>query len=1296
MSKNVKEKIFNRKTGYNILIILLIGTIGALLIMPLIYVYALTGNYSTTSPFSCGSNCNNGYELSGHNATYCYNNPVDCYNTIDECRDGTNDGFEFVNNIYVQSLNGTNFTGNHTINVTVEFDCDSDGDTITISYHNGTSFRVIQDDTCSVSALVNKTYSFVLDETEGNHTVRAAIVYMGGTQMICGYSYDTTFSDTDDVTFFVYQGPDTENPQVLGVSPVSGTAYNQSYGLAITISANVTDNENVSNVQALVEWESYNYTLNLSFDSGTLYSGNFTNITELTRYNVTILANDTSNNMNNTEITYFTINSTTNITITAPSNKQVLPYEDTNLRFTIDYGYNTDTAMYSFDGGANITVNDKLSVAFTQSDQNGTIGEPDNVYDNLSMSFKPNENMSIEIVSLNLKRNGSGTNDSKVQIRTNNGGKPSNTILASGNVTNTSVSINYTSINITLNTTINLTVNTTYWLFLTPNGSTTDFYTWEASNDGLYSDGNYSNNNSLDLLFVVYDQYKYNTIITNVSKGVHRLIVYANSTSMSSIKSQLIQFEVDNKSPSIGTITYSPNTPANVDPNVLINVSVNVSDEVEISQVLLQYKQSNGSSFTNTSMQNISGLYNGNFTPDSENNWTFRIYARDSSNNTAYSDNTTINVSYEYLWNSTLSNFNTTSAFLDTNTSVGNITINNTADINLTINISKTSSTVPSIYFNNTEGSLVFNVSPGSTTIIEVIATGQSIESEQTVGIRIDPSQSNANPDYLSTNFTLISYVSGPYLDVDISEYDSTVTQGQTRVTLTAAIINVGNETANNVSAYWTLPSRWTPKTNITSNYTTLSVGQQVSFTRYVDIDSDAATGTQTIRIDVNCSEGKDDYEQRSISVNSSGEGGEETPRSGSGGGGGIIPSKTTRLEISTSEEVEIERGANQTITGILSNTGDTDLENLSMLLEGFPLVHYKIEPDFLSKLRANTSKSFSLFINIPEYFGSGKHNAVLVIKALAESAWKEFSRDITIIVITDDKTQASECFEKAGLKIDELVSTRMGTTKLSQRLDEAKRNYNSKNYGDANNLCKEILKEAELAMNVKEQIDSINNAYSGLGREIPEFSELIKLTQEAFEREDYGLASRRIEQAGLLLSMKEKEVQQTLAYKWGLIRKYWKEIIMVLVLIIIIGILTYTSTSLSFVSKRFRALKEHEDVVRKKIKQVQRKYFVEKLVPSRLYEKEMELHRSALANIESQKTNLKLKKLRLERRNTLEELEKAEQEAEAGKKELQTRYFVEKSIDKKTFKRLTLGFDRILQDIKRRIALKKRKRGEK
>ncbi len=1314
-AKNTSQKRYsnNRNIPTSILIQ---GLILIIILLPLIN--ALTGNYSTTSPFSCGAVCNGGYELSGHNETYCYNNPVECYNTVDDCRDGSNDGFEFVNDITITDLNNTNFTGRDRINITVEFDCDTDGDTITISYNNGSGFRAMEDDTCDSPTMTNKTYTFLIDDVVGNHTVRAVIVYNGGVQMPCGYNYDTTFSDTDDVTFYVQSGPDIANPKVFNLTPSTGASYNQTYGLEIPISADITDNENISSVQALVEWDSYNQTVSFALTSGNNYSGNFTNTTELARYNVTIIAKDTSDNSNNTETTYFTVNSTVNITILEPSQRQTLAYGNINLVYDIQNGFDTNTTYYSIDGGAATPVSNKGYVGFAQSDQNGTRGEADKDYDNLSMSFNATKNMSVSIVSLSLKRNGSGTNTSQLQVRTDNAGSPSSTILGYANITNTSVSTNYSFINLTLNTTVNLTQNITYWLYLTPNGSSTDFYTWQSNDDNLYAGGNCNHNNSVDLLFKVYDKYRYNTSISGLTKGTHQVKVYANNSAGITINSQLKEFYIDNINPRFHNIDYSPTSSADTDPNTTINVSVNVSDNLELSQVLLQYKQANETSYSNNTMTNSSGVYTGNFTPDNANNWTFRIYAVDTSNNSNWSANYTVNASYEYGWNRQPATFNTTSGFLNTNTTIGNITINNTADITLTFNVSKTSITIPSVYFNNSANSIEFNISPGNSQKVEIIVTGQSIESSQFIEINISPSQSLANPDSKTINFTFISYVSGPYLNVEILSYDSTVDQGQKRVEHTARITNVGNESATNISAYWSFPSGWTPKTNATYNTSSLSTGQQVSFTRYIDIDSDASTGSKTINITVNCSEGKGDIDQRNVTVNSTG-GGEEVINlvSGGGGGGGAITSpKITRLEIFFASQAglakeadkpesshtiyttEIRRGYNKTITGFLRNTGETRLINMSLELAGYPTMHYRIRPDKIKGIDVNKSEGFSLWLSIPEYYGSGKHEASLIVRALADNAWKEFSRDLAIIVVTEDKEEGLECLEKAETKIEELSSLRMNTARLRENLEEAQRNYNIKNYGDANALCQAILRNAELGIETRKKSDIIKKDYlelqeaGGKTTELKELKELISLVEDALEREDYALASQRAEQAELLLSLKKKEVQQALSYKWGVARKHWKELLTGLVMLLVIGIFAYSSSSLKLVNKRLGMIKQKQESLNDSIKEAQKKYFVKKTLPRRLYQKEIEHYHTSLADIEKKKYQLKLKKLRIISGRRTKDLEKTRQEAEEQIKELQKKYYVHKNLDKQTYLKLKQGFDRITEDVEARIKIKEMK----
>jgi len=1305
--------LFKKKHHLISILVLTIFMIPALLLLLLVFTLrvplagAYAGNYSTTSPFSCGSNCTGGYELFGNDGDFCTANPGVCFNTIDDCTDGSDTRYEFVDNITITNLNNPNFRGGDTINIDAYLDCDSDSDQVVFAYSNGSGFRSVYNTTCVFNGKTHKYYNFTLDNLAGNHTVRMIISYKGTYpgfgNITCGnQAPEARWADSDDVSFYVNLASDDESPQVSNPSPEAGTTYEKQEGLEVIICVDATDDYGVSSVTANITSPAGNSLLPLSGAGGDSFCDGYSDTSEIGTYNITFIVNDATGNTNDSVTTYFVIQKTTNITLHKPIEGDIIAYGPLPLNFTVGEGYEADAVFYSLDEGENTTISGgRVNVSFTQSDSQGALGEKTTDYANLSMSFVPAEDMNVSLVSISLKRNGSGTPDAQLQVRTDDSGQPSDTILGQGNITNSSVSeTNYSFVSISLDTAANLTANTKYWLFLTPDSTAPDFYYWEASNDSLYANGNYSNNASLDLLFAVYDKYNFRTYLLDVEKGEHTIQVYANSSTAEPIASPQVSFTVDQTAPDISDIIYEPSDDASLDPNVPVNFTITATDDLAIQQVILQYKKEEDSEFQNTTANETApDTYLGTVTPDSEGTWIFRAVAIDTSDNIAYSDqllgeNITLSIAYDYDWSITPESFDITSALLNTNISIGILAINNAGDINFTFNVSKEGSVIPNVYFNNTQDSLVVNVSHGSFANVNITITGQSIESEQTIIIQITALDDNAQPSDTSMEFTFISYVSGAYLKLDIIEYDATVTQGQTRVALTARITNAGNDAASDVIANWELPSGWEAKTNLTAEWSSLGVGQEETFTRYFNVLDNATTGLQDITVYVNCSEGKNDSDSRTVNVSSSEAEVEETitPSHSGGGGGGapITPEKTAKLDVNIKNQVEIERGTNLTMTGILENAGEIDFKTLSLSLENFPMTHYKIRPAAFDELRINATKSFALFLNAPEYLGGGKQESTLRIKTLAGNAWKEFTKPITIIIVTEDKADALGCFENAAAKISELESQKIITTSLSTKLQDAKNKYADKNYVDAYNLCNEILKDAGLAAQLKGQLDSITGAYLGLGKDIPELGELIKLAQDAFEHEEYALASQRAEQAGLLIGIKEKELQQTLAYRVNFIMANWKKIIPLFMLAIVISIFVYSSTSLSAVKKRIRALDEREENIRNKMKEAQRKYFVEKLLPARAYDKEMEQYRRMLAEVENKKGELEIKRLKIISHRTIRDLEMIRSEIEEKKKVLQRKYFIEKTIDKKTFKRLIIGLDRSMQEIDKKIAMKK------
>jgi hypothetical protein len=137
----------------------------------------------------------------------------------------------------------------------------------------------------------------------------------------------------------------------------------------------------------------------------------------------------------------------------------------------------------------------------------------------------------------------------------------------------------------------------------------------------------------------------------------------------------------------------APDTDAAIDPGVALNFTGSVTDDVAVQQVIIQYKKENESDFQNATTTLIGDLFNGSITPDSECVWIIRLVAWDTSDNIGMGDDLTLNITYEYTWSREPDAFDTTSALLDTNATIGNITITNTGDFVLDFNISKTATT---------------------------------------------------------------------------------------------------------------------------------------------------------------------------------------------------------------------------------------------------------------------------------------------------------------------------------------------------------------------------------------------------------------------------------------------------------------------------------------------------------------------------------------------------------------------------------------------------------------------------
>ena len=170
--------------------------------------------------------------------------------------------------------------------------------------------------------------NFNFTATDDYNTTLSCSIYLDGTLnqtnnsvqnntltnfLITGISYgnhnwsincsDGSLSNISETRYFSVN--DTLKPSVFDLKPIAGSTYDTD--TTIEIAANVTDNIAVSSVRANITYPNstiQQITLNKQ-GSTDKYNNSFTIPSLIGQYNITIIADDTSNNVNDTEKTWF-------------------------------------------------------------------------------------------------------------------------------------------------------------------------------------------------------------------------------------------------------------------------------------------------------------------------------------------------------------------------------------------------------------------------------------------------------------------------------------------------------------------------------------------------------------------------------------------------------------------------------------------------------------------------------------------------------------------------------------------------------------------------------------------------------------------------------------------------------------------------------------------------------------------------------------------------------------------------------------------------------------------------------
>lgn len=237
--------------------------------------------------------------------------------------------------------------------------------------------QVLANITLPNSSVVQITLNNTISSTFFNNTF--GITTLNGTYIVKIIANDTgphhNVNASENITFTI---GDVILPNVTGLRPVAGTIF-EIYD-SVNISANVTDsflNVTVSVVLANITapngsiFQIALLNQSVSLYNPILFNGTFPNTGSLGLYTVRIIANDTSNNVNNSEITTFSVTDMTKPVVTT-----LTPTPGTNI--TMGTGVNITT---------NVTDNVAVSMIFV----NVTL--PDGSTQQISLSDNDNNNV---------------------------------------------------------------------------------------------------------------------------------------------------------------------------------------------------------------------------------------------------------------------------------------------------------------------------------------------------------------------------------------------------------------------------------------------------------------------------------------------------------------------------------------------------------------------------------------------------------------------------------------------------------------------------------------------------------------------------------------------------------------------------------------------------------------------------------------------------------------------------------------------------------------------------------------
>lgn len=969
-------------------------------------------------------------------------------------------------------------------------------------------------------------------------------------------------------------------------------------------------------------------------------------LSDTTLHNITFYTNDSYGNNGQSNLIYFTVDSTLGdstpptITIQDPDNNTYYSNNSQLLNITSDE--NLSWAGYSVNGGSILDLGNTSTRSW-----------------NATYNFSEGTNNIIFYANDSLNNQGN------------------NSIVIYVDLTNPSInSFDCTDKNDSEDVHCSLNVSDTLGL--------------DYSIFSYNSTGTWKNSSQIDLsgTSVSYD---YIIFANETSPSNFSVIVYVYdlSTRISNYQENVSIY--DNTLPNIEGISYIPNNSLQLDPGVSVNVTANITDDYKMSTAFLMFKQISDYSWNFTQMNNYSTIYNATFVP-TNGSWEFKINATDSYGNVNISDAINITVQNDTSQNIS-SNVLSVKSFTYSerieNNSLGNLIINNTGDNSLSVIVSLNSSSI--------QNRLGLNSS-------EIQIQTYSLNSTDEINLTIFVNTSGLTSGLYNYNLTISSEAgtsvyekqlniqtsNGPYLVVSIGTYSASVTKGQNGVELSASVTNLGTQDSLGTFLNWTLPAGFSISSGLSSrSIGSLPIGVSATNSLIISISNSATDSVVNLTATANSSNADSSSDTKQITIGSPQTITETVTTQGTSGGGGSAGGGGAQ-EIIYSKQIEVVRGEGETFEIEVNNKYSNNyLKDITIKLEGFLANYIEISPSKIDYIGPNSSGYFKVKLTAPPYKESYEEfdlKATIVGNLTDKNktslqSYKEV-QNIKLVIQQISRNESESFLSGAEKAILEMKEKKFNTVNMEKLFSDAQTKFSQNRYYDSKLISEQIILEKNTAFQAN---DLISNTFIALlnpkkiylitGNAVnQEFNqqdvqnsgsveEVLNLAKVAFERGDYNLALERAQLAKYLLLLERKG--NILVF----VSIYWPFILFALAFITFgsyVGIVQHRKVS---VTNKIKELNKKENIIKKNLSENQREYFNGKRSHNR-YAEFISQNENLLSNLRKQRITLRNKRIKILKPEMIsEELKFERRQIESEIKKLQEEFYNKKSISEGQYK---------------------------